>query len=109
MEHGYAMNLFYPPLVTYVPLFIKLFTPTYMTALKIFGMIAIVTSGITMYKFVYQITNKRIIALFAAIFYLIAPYKLANVYKRFAIGEFTAMIFMPYLHIFRIIYSLLYI
>lgn len=93
---GYAMNLFYPPLVTYVPLLIKLFTAsTYMVALKIFGAVCIILSGITMYKFVYQVTNKREIALFSAIFYLIAPYKLANVYKRFAIGEFTAMIFIP--------------
>lgn len=92
---GYAMNLFYPPLVTYLPLLIKLFTPTYMMALKIFGAICIILSGITMYQFVYQVTKKRSIALFSAIFYLIAPYKLANVYKRFAIGEFTAMIFIP--------------
>lgn len=92
---GYAMNLFYQPIVTYIPLLIKLFTSSYMTALKIFGGICIVLSGITMYQFVYKVTNKRILALFSAIFYLIAPYKLANVYKRFAIGEFTASVFMP--------------
>ncbi len=89
------MNLFYPPIVTYVPLLIKLFTEHYYTALKIFASITICLSGITMYHFIYQITKKRTIALFSAIFYLIAPYKLANVYKRFAIGEFTAMIFIP--------------
>lgn len=34
---GYAMNLFYNPLVTYVPLLIKLITPTYVIALKVFA------------------------------------------------------------------------
>lgn len=92
---GYAMNLFYPPLVTYLPLLIKLFVENYMVALKIFAAICIILSGITMEQFVYEVTKKRGIALFAAIFYLIAPYKLGNVYKRFAIGEFTAMVFMP--------------
>lgn len=92
---GYSMNLFYPPIVTYIPLLIKIFTPTYMMALKLFGAICIILSGITMYQFSYQVTKKRSIALFSAIFYLVAPYKLANVYKRFAIGEFTAMIFIP--------------
>lgn len=92
---GYSMNLFYPPIVTYIPLLIKLFTETYFMALKIFGAICIVLSGITMYQFVYQVTKKRGIALFSAFFYMIAPYKLANVYKRFAIGEFTAMVFVP--------------
>lgn len=92
---GYSMNLFYQPLVTYFPLLIKLIVPTYMLALKVFGAICIILSGITMYQFVYQTTKKRGIAFFSAIFYLIAPYKLANVYKRFAIGEFTAMVFIP--------------
>ena len=92
---GYAMTLFYPPLVTYLPLIIKLFTPTYSIALKVFGAIAIIVSGFTMYEFTYQVTKKRSIAIFSAIFYLIAPYKLANVYKRYAIGEFTALVFMP--------------
>lgn len=93
---GYSMNLFYPPLVTYLPLLIKLFTSSYMEALKIFGALCIIASGITMYQFVYQVTEKRSIALFSAFFYMIAPYKLANVYKRFAIGEFAAMVFIPW-------------
>lgn len=92
---GYSMNLFYPPFVTYMPLLIKLFVPTYALALKIFGAFCIIFSGITMYKFSYQISKNRMISLFSALFYLIAPYKLANVYKRFAIGEFTAMVFIP--------------
>lgn len=92
---GYSMNLFYPPLVTYIPLLFKLIAPTYAVTLKIYASVCIILSGITMYQFVYQVTKKRSIALFSAIFYLIAPYKLANVYKRFAIGEFTAMVFIP--------------
>lgn len=92
---GYAMNLFYPPLVTYIPLLIKLLLPTYSLSLKVFGGICIIFSGITMYNFVYQVTKRKSIALFSAIFYLIAPYKLANIYKRYAIGEFTAFIFIP--------------
>lgn len=91
------MNLFYNPLVTYIPLLIKLFIPTYSMALKIFGGLCIVLSGITMYQFVFQVTKKRAIALFAAIIYLISPYKLGDVYKRYAIGEFASFIFMPVL------------
>jgi len=94
---GYAMNLFYPPLVTYIPLLFKFITPTYSIALKVFGGLCIVLSGITMYNFVYKVTKKRTIALFSAIVYLIAPYKLGNVYKRYAIGEFVALIFLPIL------------
>lgn len=92
---GYAMNLFYPPLVTYLPLLINMFTKSYMLTLKVFGAICIILSGITMYQCAYQITKNRCIAFLTGLFYMIAPYKLANVYKRYAIGEFTAMVFMP--------------
>lgn len=92
---GYAMNLFYPPIVTYIPLLINIFTKSYMLTLKLFGAICIILSGITMYKCSYQITKNRCIAFLTGLFYIIAPYKLANVYKRYAIGEFTAMVFIP--------------
>ena len=93
------MNLFYNPIVTYIPLLIKLFTPTYAMALKVFAGICIVLSGITMYKCVYSITSKRAVALFSALIYLMVPYKLGDVYKRFAIGEFTSFVFIPLLFI----------
>lgn len=93
--YGYAMNLFYPPIVTYVPLLIKMITPSYALALKIFGALCIILSGITMYQLVWQMTKKRGIAIFAAMIYLVAPYKIGDVYRRYAIGEFAAFIFMP--------------
>lgn len=93
---GYAMNLFYAPIVTYAPLILKLFTNNYFSALKVYGAICTILSGITMYHFTYTVTKKKSIALFASIFYILAPYKLANVYKRYAIGEFTASIFIPF-------------
>lgn len=52
-----------------------------------------------MYSFVNKVTNKRAIALFSAIIYLIVPYKLGDVYIRFAIGEFAAFVFLPILFI----------
>lgn len=78
---GYSMSLFYPPLVTYIPLLFKFIAPTYAIALKFFGAVCIVLSGITMYNFAYQVTKKRTIALFSAIIYLIAPYKLGMYIK----------------------------
>ena len=88
---GYAMNLFYAPMVTYIPLIIKLVTNSYAVALKIFGGLAIILSGITMYQFMYSVTKNRILAIFSSIFYMVAPYKLANVYKRYAVFEQTLM------------------
>lgn len=94
-EMGYGVNLFYSAFTCYLPLMIKLFTPTFALALKIFGIIGIILSGCTMYKFSEEVTKNRIIALFSAILYMTAPYKLANVYVRYALGEFMAAIFTP--------------
>ena len=71
---------------------------------KLFGVFCIILSGIGMYQFTYQVTKKRTIALFTAILYMAAPYKLANLYKRLAIGEFTASVFIPY--VFMGLYNL---
>ena len=94
---GYAMNLFYNPLVTYIPLLIKLIIPSYTVALKVFAALCIILSGLTMYDFTYSVTKKRLIALFAAIIYILSPYKLGDIYRRFAIGEFASFIFIPIL------------
>ena len=102
---GYAMNLFYNPLVTYLPVLLKLVIPSYMLMLKIYAGICIVLSGITMYCFTDSVTKNKTIALFSAILYIVAPYKLGDIYRRYAIGEFTAFIFIPML--FQGLYSLL--
>lgn len=103
---GYNMNVFYSPLVTYIPLLIKLFTSTGILALKIFAMICIILSGFTMYQWIYAVTKKRGIALLAGIIYLLMPYKMEDYYIRYAIGEFAAFIFMPL--VFLGLHNLLY-
>ena len=102
---GYAMNLFYNPIVTYIPLLLKLCIPSYMLMLKIYAGICIVLSGITMYIFVNSVTDNKAIALISAILYMAAPYKLGDIYRRYAIGEFTSFIFI--LILFQGLYSLL--
>lgn len=94
---GYAINLFYPPIVTYVPLFFRIFNIDYINCLKIYSFITILISGMTMYQLVKEITAKRPIALFAAIVYIFIPYRLETIYNRFAIGEFSAYMFLPLL------------
>lgn len=102
---GYAINIFYPPIVTYGPLIFKMFCTRYYTCLKIYTFITIVVSGFSMYKLVEEISEKREIALIAAIVYTFIPYKLATTYNRFAIGEFSAYMFLPL--VFLGIYNLL--
>lgn len=102
---GYAINLFYNPIVTYLPIIFKIFTNTYYNSLKIYTYFTIVISGITMYKLAYQVSKKREIAIIAAIIYIFIPYRLETIYNRFAIGEFSAYMFIPL--VFLGLYNLL--
>lgn len=92
---GYAINAFYPPVVTYIPLLFKMFSISYINCLKIYTYITIIISGFTMYKLVNEISKRREIALFSAIIYMLIPYRLETIYNRFAIGEFSAYMFIP--------------
>ena len=59
-----------------------------------------------MYNLVNEITKNKAISLFAGIFYMCFPYKLEVIYHRFAIGEFTALAFIPL--VFQGLYNLLH-
>lgn len=94
---GYAINLFYSPIVTYGPLFFRIFGLHYYTCLKLFAYSTILISCFTMYNFLYEVSKKREIAILGALIYAFIPYRLETIFNRFAIGEFTAYIFFPML------------
>lgn len=103
---GYAINLFYPPIVTYGPLLFKIFCAHFYDCLKIYAFFTILISGFTMYNFIYETTKKRQIAIIVAVIYIFIPYRLETIYNRFAIGEFSAYMFLPVL--FQGLYNLLH-
>ena len=94
---GYAINLFYSPIVTYGPLFFRIFGLHYYTCLKLFAYSTILIFCFTMYNFLYDVSKKREIAILGAVIYAFIPYRLETIFNRFAIGEFTAYIFFPML------------
>ena len=105
-DWGYAMLAFYQTIVTYVPYVLGLISGSVLIGMKLFVVLTTILSGIFMYNFVNEVTKKKAIALFAAIFYICFPYRLEVVYHRFAIGEFTALAFMPL--VFQGLYNLLH-
>ncbi len=94
-DFGYSMNLFYGVLVTYLPLLLKLLPVSYVGALKLFAIGTIFFSGMAMYRCMLQMTKKKGIALVSSLLYMTAIYRFENIYTRFAMGEFTAFVFLP--------------
>lgn len=105
LTFGYALNIFYGVFTTYIPILISLVTKTSTIALKIYTVLSVVLSGITMYRFSLKVSKKKLVALISALVYMVAPYKLCDIYSRNAVGEYVAFIFIPM--IFEGIYQLI--
>lgn len=104
-DWGYSMMTFYPPLVTYIPYILGLISGAFNIGLKLFAGLTVVFSGIFMYNLVNEVTKKKGIALFSAIVYMIFPYRFECIFNRYAIGEFTAFVFIPI--VFQGLYNLI--
>ena len=102
---GYTMVAFYPPLVTYIPYILGIFTNTFHIGIKLFTSLSIILSGIFMYNFINEVTKNKWISFLAGIIYMLAPYHLEMIFTRFAIGEFTAYAFIPI--VFQGLYNLI--
>lgn len=101
---GYSWNLFYPPIITYLGGFFKIFLPTYIMAMKAILVTLTFVSAIGMYQLMMEVTGNKKVAIVTAIFYIVAPYRITNMYVRLAIGEILAFAFMPIL--FQGLYNL---
>lgn len=92
---GYSWNIFYSPLTAYAPLIFKIFNFTFVNCLKLFIFAVTILTGISMYKFVLKVTKNKNIATLAAILYVLAPYRITDMYIRVAIAELASFIFLP--------------
>lgn len=110
---GYSWNLFYSPLTAYIPLIFKIFCISYENCLKIFMFFTSIASGYAMYFFMRKIlkdkdisnTRKNYIAILGAVFYILAPYRLTDMYIRVAVAELASFIFIPI--VFNGLYSII--
>lgn len=102
---GYSWNIFYSPLTTYAPLIFKIFNFTFTNCLKIFMFAVTLLSGITMYTFMMNVTKNKNVSLLSSILYVLAPYRITDMYIRIAVAELASFVFIPI--IFDGLYSVL--
>ena len=102
---GYSWNIFYSPLTAYAPLIFKIFNFTFTNCLKIFMYAVTLLSGIAMYKFMINVTRNKNVSLLSSILYVLAPYRITDMYIRIAVAELASFVFIPI--IFDGLYSVL--
>lgn len=103
---GYATNMFYGVLTTYIVRFLSLFIQPIGLCINLLILSILFLSGILMYYFIKEITEESKPALSGAIVYMTAPYFLFDIYIRMSIGEIACFLFLPIL--FHGLYNIIY-
>ncbi|SDX47362.1 hypothetical protein [Eubacterium barkeri] len=94
--YGYGAGLFYPDFFLSIPAVFTLWGCSGTTALKLYFVIANIATGVIMFYSVGRVyPNQPWISLISAYFYLFCSYHTTNLYYRCAVGELTAMAFIP--------------
>ncbi len=95
--YGYATPLFYPQLFLYLPaLLYNMALPVHI-CYQIYVVCINIATCLICYWCIHKLCKDKDIALFGSFLYLFSAYRMANVYVRAALGEFTAMAFLPLL------------
>ncbi len=104
---GYSWNLFYSPFTAFAPLLFKWIGFSFAGCIKLFMFVVTFFTGLSMYQCVKEISKNSKIAIVAAMLYIVAPYRLTDMYIRYALAELTSFLFLPwiFLGLYRIFYQ----
>ena len=93
--YGYAPSLFYGEAFLYFPAVLRLLGMSVQGAYRTYVMvIQALTAGISFFSFRQMFRHNKT-ALLGSILYMLAPYHIYNIYWRSAVGEYTALAFLP--------------
>ncbi len=95
--HGYANSIFYGDTCLVIPALLRILGLPMDSVYRLFVVLVnLATAWISYLSFSGCFQNKTI-GMFGCSLYTLAPYRLYNIYNRAAVGEYTAMIFLPLL------------
>ncbi len=93
--YGYANSLFYPELLMYLPGVLSLLGVSTVTCYKFYVIFLNALTVVLAYLPFKRLFQSRYTALALSVVYLLNPYRLICLYYRSAVGEFTALTFLP--------------
>jgi uncharacterized membrane protein len=93
---GYGTRLFYPPFAHTLTAYISyIFHLNVLISMKIYYLIVLFLSGVTMYNWSLDTKKNRKIAIISGLIYMSFPYHLSEIYVRDAMAEAAIFIFLP--------------
>ncbi len=94
-DYGYAVGVFYGEALLYFPAVLRIFGFSVMSAYKIYTAAIQLFTVIISYFCFKSLFKSEKTGLVGCALYSLSIYRLMNTYTRAAIGEFTAMMFLP--------------
>lgn len=93
--YGYATPLYYCDLFLYIPAVLYNCMVPLQVCYKLYVMIVTITTAAICYYTLQKIVSTKEITVVGTTVYLLAGYRLCNVHFRSAVGEYTAMAWLP--------------
>lgn len=95
--HGYANSLFYCDTFLVIPALLRLIGFPMSVSYGGYIFLVNLATAIVAYISFRGIFRDRMTGMLGSMLYTLAPYRVYNIYNRSAVGEYTAMIFLPLL------------
>lgn len=92
---GYGWGIFYPPLSAIIPAIFMCIGFSLFTAEKIYLILFSILSGIFSYKLFKELFKDDFISLICSILYILAPYRINQIFIRGSMGEVALFTFLP--------------
>ncbi|MCM1063276.1 MAG: hypothetical protein NC420_02200 [Eubacterium sp.] len=95
--HGYASNFFYGDTFLAIPALLRIAGFNLDSAYRIYVGVVNLATALVAYLSFSRCFKSKYIGMFGCALYTLAPYRIYNIYNRAAVGEYTAMVFLPLL------------
>ncbi len=93
--YGYPVSIYYGDILLYLPAMLRLIGIPVVAAYKLFLFFINIITVIVAYRCFGRITADSFLGALAAFVYSTSNYRLLDLYIRAAVGEYTAMLFLP--------------
>lgn len=92
---GYAVSVFYGDILLYFPALLRFFGVSVQGAYKVYVVAVNAGTALVSWYCLRRMLKNHWAALFGSVLYTLSIYRIINIYLRGAVGEYTAMIFLP--------------
>lgn len=93
--YGYPVSIYYGDILLYIPALLRIIGFSVTQSYKVYLFLINLGTALTAYVCFDKIVKNNKAALFGTAGYLFATYRLTNLYVRLAVGEYSAMLFLP--------------